>query len=472
MGSVYKKAVTKPLPPDAEIVTKKKGQCAQWKNRRGKTYSAPITTGRDGKPRIRVEAKTYTAKYRDGLGVVHEHATGCRGKRAAEMVLAKLEEEAEKVKAGVLTSVESEMSKHRDTPLLEHVDEYITHQSAKGVNAQRVKSTKSRLLRLAEQCNLRRLTDISADALERWMLEKAEHDDRTKKPMGAGARNGYRESAIGFGNWLVKKKRIPANPFSDVPKADANVDCRRKRRALNEDELRRLLDVARLRPVENAMTIRRGSNKGQLKANLRPEVRERLERLGRERALIYKTMALTGLRKKELTTLMIGWLELDADPPHCPTVQCPDRPAPNPRPRPEGCGHPEERLSRPDGRHPRPAAHLWHDALGRRSQAEDGPGGDAALVDRPDDERLHRPGTVGRGRGDRIAARPAHRPGRGEPTASAFSARRAKERRFSVCTRVCTNHGAPWAIWDNSCQNGSPGRSAARIVVSRRKVLL
>ena len=27
-------------------------------------------------------------------------------------------------------------------------------------------------------------------------------------------------------------------------------------------------------------------------------------------------MALTGLRKKELTTLMIGWLELDADPPH------------------------------------------------------------------------------------------------------------------------------------------------------------
>jgi len=316
MGSVYKKAVTKPLPPDAEIVTRKKGQYAQWKDRRGKTYSAPITTGRDGKPRIRVEAKTYTAKYRDGLGVVHEHATGCRGKRAAEMVLAKLEEEAEKVKAGVLTSVESEMSKHRDTSLLEHVDEYITHQTAKGVNAQRVKSTKSRLLRLAEQCNLRRLTDISADALERWMLEKAEYDDRTKKPMGAGARNGYRESAIGFGNWLVRKKRIPANPFADVPKADAKADCRRKRRALNEDELRRLLDVARRRPLEDAMTIRRGPKKGQRTANIRPEVRERKERLGRERSLIYKTMALTGLRKNELATLLIGWLELDAEPPH------------------------------------------------------------------------------------------------------------------------------------------------------------
>ena len=316
MGSVYKKTATKPLPPGAEFVIKKNGQCAQWTDRRGKTHSAPITTGRDGQPRIRVEARTYTAKYRDGLGVVHEHATGCRGKRAAEMVLGKLEEEAEKVRAGVLSSVESEMSKHRDTPLSDHIDEYITHQAAKGVHPQRVKNTKSRLQRLAEQCNLRRLTDISADALERWMLDKAEHDDRTKKPMGAGARNGYREAAIGFGNWLVTKKRMPTNPFSDVPKADANVDCRRKRRALNEEELRRLLDVARRRPLEAAMTVRRGPNKGQLKANVRPEVRERLERLGRERALIYKMMALTGLRKKELTTLMIGWLELDADPPH------------------------------------------------------------------------------------------------------------------------------------------------------------
>ena len=96
----------------------------------------------------------------------------------------------------------------------------------------------------------------------------------------AGVRNGYRESAIGFGNWLVRKKRIPANPFADVPKADANADCRRKRRALNEDELRRLLDVARRRPLEDAMTVRRGPKKGQLTANLRPEVRERLERLG------------------------------------------------------------------------------------------------------------------------------------------------------------------------------------------------
>jgi len=84
MGRVFKKTVTKPVPPTAEIVAKKNGDHAQWTDRRGKKYSAPVVTGQDGKPRIRVVAKTYTAKYRDGSGVICEHATGCRAKRSAE----------------------------------------------------------------------------------------------------------------------------------------------------------------------------------------------------------------------------------------------------------------------------------------------------------------------------------------------------------------------------------------------------
>jgi len=45
-------------------------------------------------------------------------------------------------------------------------------------------------------------------------------------------------------------------------------------------------------------------------------VQRRLERLGWERALIYKTLVLTGLRKGELASLTIGQLDLDADPPY------------------------------------------------------------------------------------------------------------------------------------------------------------
>src|SRR5262249_42207966 len=57
--------------------------------------------------------------------------------------------------------------------------------------------------------------------------------------------------------------------------------------------------------------VRKGPRKGERYANVRPEVRERLELLGRERALIYKTLVLTGLRKRELGSLTAGQLNLD-----------------------------------------------------------------------------------------------------------------------------------------------------------------
>jgi integrase len=63
------------------------------------------------------------------------------------------------------------------------------------------------------------------------------------------------------------------------------------------------------------MTVRRGRDAGKPVAELRPETVARLELLGRERALTYKTLVLTGLRKGELATLTVGQLDLDADPP-------------------------------------------------------------------------------------------------------------------------------------------------------------
>ena len=46
----------------------------------------------------------------------------------------------------------------------------------------------------------------------------------------------------------------------------------------------------------------------------------KLERLGRERALIYKTLVLTGLRKGELASLTVGQLALDAPMPFVPNT--------------------------------------------------------------------------------------------------------------------------------------------------------
>jgi integrase len=85
---------------------------------------------------------------------------------------------------------------------------------------------------------------------------------------------------------------------------------------MDEPELVKLLAVARERPLLDATTVRKGKRKGERYANVRPEVRERLELLGRERALIYKCLVLSGLRKGELASLTVAHLQLDEDEPY------------------------------------------------------------------------------------------------------------------------------------------------------------
>ena len=79
---------------------------------------------------------------------------------------------------------------------------------------------------------------------------------------------------------------------------------------MTEEEFARLLSIARTRPLDDARTIRRGESKGERFAELRPEVVQALDELGRERVLIYRTLILTGLRLNELRTLAVGNLDL------------------------------------------------------------------------------------------------------------------------------------------------------------------
>jgi len=309
MGTVYRKSFTKPLPTGAEIIMRTGKRFARWKDAKGKSRTAPLTTGTDGTDRIVVEARTFTAKYRDGSNVVREVATGCRDETAARSVLADLERRAELVKAGVMTSAEDAVADHQGVSFAEHSAAYVDHQKAKGLNSARTKNTTNRLKRLADECGFANMADLDGAKLERWLSA------RSTEGMSAGNRNEFRQELVGFGNWCVRSRRLLTNPFANVAKADAKADCRRKRRSLTEAELVTLLSVARSRPLLEASTIRRGERKGQATANVRDEVRADLERLGRERALIYKTLVLTGLRKGELASLTVGQLELDGPMP-------------------------------------------------------------------------------------------------------------------------------------------------------------
>jgi integrase len=305
MGSVFRKSYTKPLPEGAEVLTRKGERLARWKDKRGKTRTAPLTVGEDGSERIIIESPFYVAKYRDGSGAVQLVPTGCKDETAARQVLADLERKAELVRSKVITAAEAAVSDHQPLPLAEHFEAYLTHLKAKGACAEHRSERGRQLRRLAADCSFTTLPDLRREALERWL------NAQTQAGMGARTRNSYLCSALAFCNWCVETSRLVTNPFEAVPKANEKADPRRQRRAMTEPELVKLLSVARERPLLEALTVRKGPRKGERYADVRPEVRIRLERLGRERALIYKTLVLTGLRKGELASLTVVQLYLD-----------------------------------------------------------------------------------------------------------------------------------------------------------------
>ena len=305
MGTVFKKTTTRPVPPGAEIVVRKGERFARWKARNGKARTAPLTTGTDGADRIATESPFYVAKYRDGSGIVQTVSTGCKDETAARQVLADLERKAELIRSGVISAAEAATGDHQAAPLAEHLDAFDTAQRAKGVTKVHREDTGRYLRRLADECAFGTLAALRRESLERWLAQ------RTAEGMSARSRNAYRNALVSFCNWCIEVGRLALNPFDAVPKANEKADPRRQRRAMTEAELVKLLAVARERPLLEALTVRKGPRAGERYADVRPEVRERLDRLGRERALIYKTLVLSGLRKGELTSLTVAHLHLD-----------------------------------------------------------------------------------------------------------------------------------------------------------------
>src|SRR5271157_5941954 len=238
MGSLFKKTVTRPLPPGAEIITRQGERLARWRDGKGKMRTAPVTTGQNGVDRIRDEWGTYVGRYRDGNGLVVEVSTGYRDKTAAQSVLNDLERQAERVRAGLLTPAEARISEHLGKPIAEHVDAYLTSLEASGASPKHVKESRRVIDRVLQGCEFATLADLERSALERWL------NARRQAKASARTRNVDLIRLIAFANWCVENGRLNSNPFKGVARADEKADPRRRRRAMTEAELARLLAVA------------------------------------------------------------------------------------------------------------------------------------------------------------------------------------------------------------------------------------
>jgi integrase len=336
MGTVYRKTFTKPFPAGAEVVIRRGEQMALWKDSRGRTRKARLTTGKNGQERIAIESPYYIAKYRDGNGIVRVVATGCRDETAARQLLAGWEREAERIRSGVITPAERQTAQFQSLLLVDHLEAFTSFQKAKNCHPNRISGDRYRVECVATALGWTHLADLDGEALTRWLGVQ-----RASKELTPANSNEYRRSLVGFANWCRRTGRMFGDPLGHVPMVPA--DPERKPRALTPNELRRLLCVARLRPLAEygrtsvkrkpdeqpgathsrrtwtkapltLETLTLAAEKGKAALAKRPDFVNQLNLLGRERALIYKALVLSGLRKGELASLTIAQVLVDSDP--------------------------------------------------------------------------------------------------------------------------------------------------------------
>lgn len=261
-----------------------------------------VTKETPGARRVPEKSSKWFGQYRDADGR-WKRVPLSTDKTVARQMLAELEKQVERGKIGLVDP----FAGHREAPIVSHVEAYRAHLRNKGVSSDHLAETMRRLQAVLEGCRVRLLGDIRLEPVEHFLASLAD--------AGAGARtrNTYRSSIKAFVKWCIMTRRMGDDVLAAL--APARGEVRRQRRAPTEEEIERLLRAAAERPLAEAQTIRRGERKGRRVARVRPEVQAELQQLGRERALMYKTMILTGLRRGELEALEVRHLVLADDPP-------------------------------------------------------------------------------------------------------------------------------------------------------------
>jgi hypothetical protein len=205
-----------------------------------------------------------------------------------------------------------------ETPVEEHLQAYLQHLRDRG-RADRYVSEVGRQAREVVKAVgaevLADLTPARISGLLSGLRKKPTKRDPDPGPASARTRETYRQAVCYFTAWLAKPavKRLSRDPLAGLTPFKG--PAVRSRRALDEKDLQRLLDAARQRPLANALHVRKGGHRGEA-AKVGEAHRERLRLCGVQRALVYKTAALTLARFGAIRLLTVDALRLDETPPH------------------------------------------------------------------------------------------------------------------------------------------------------------
>ena len=165
--------------------------------------------------------------------------------------------------------------------LTEHLADFENYLLAKGNTTRHCRQTKETLLRTFEACKFRYCSDITA---ARFLGCVAEAKNSGKK-MSQRTANFYIKAGKQFGRWMFQHKRAGESPLS-ILTCETQTEQQRQRRALEPDEIRRLLETTQA-------------------------AGRRFKMDGEQRALLYRLAIETGLRASELRSLKVSSFNFD-----------------------------------------------------------------------------------------------------------------------------------------------------------------
>jgi len=199
---------------------------------------------------------------------------------------------------------------HRQTPIAQHLDEFIASLKSGRRAPRYVFQVENRIKRILAGLGVKFLHELDPVAVDRFLADLAQ-----KKNYSGITRNEYIASIKSFTKWAVTYRRAKDDPLVGLKALERKaIDPAHPRRALSMVEIGRLLEAAERRPLLEVQMIRLGPNKGKPLANVDRRTKARARRKGRERRLVYLLAAWTGLRRNEIRQLTWGDVHVDTIP--------------------------------------------------------------------------------------------------------------------------------------------------------------
>ncbi len=219
-----------------------------------------------------------------------KRSTRTSDRAAAERILSKWIGDERLRAEGVVDAGLERLAAEGKRSIAEHITAFETYLTAKGSTARHAGHTIGAIRRTLEAARIKTLAGLAPSAILEAVAAMRVGEGKDAPAASARTKNHALGAVRALCRWAVKDGRLTVNPLAGVKTFNVEADRKRTRRAFDDDELRRIIDAAESGPVIRGMS-------------------------GRDRAMLYRLAAHSGLRAGELASLTPASFQLDGEHP-------------------------------------------------------------------------------------------------------------------------------------------------------------